>query len=66
MFGVSFDGNTQMRRLLTDYGFRGFPLRKDFPMSGYKEVFFSYNTNRLEFVNNEFMQKYRRFEFYNN
>ena len=66
MFGVSFDGNTQMRRLLTDYGFRGFPLRKDFPMSGYKEVFFSYNTNRLEFVRNEFMQKYRRFEFYHN
>lgn len=66
MFGVSFDGNQQMRRLLTDYGFRGFPLRKDFPLSGYKELFFSYHQNMLEFVNNEFMQKYRRFEFYHN
>lgn len=66
MFGVSFDGNEGMRRLLTDYGFKGFPLRKDFPLSGYKEVFFSYNLNMLEFVKNEFMQKYRRFEFYHN
>jgi len=66
MFGVSFDGHKSMRRLLTDYGFRGFPLRKDFPLSGYKEVFFSYHRNMLEFVNNEFMQKYRRFEFYHN
>jgi NADH-quinone oxidoreductase subunit C len=63
MMGVSFDGNSSMSRLLTDYGFRGFPLRKDFPLSGYKELFFSYHNNLLESVRPEFMQKLRRFEF---
>ena len=38
MFGVFFSGHPDLRRLLTDYGFHGYPLRKDFPMSGYVEV----------------------------
>ena len=38
MFGVYFDGHPDLRRLLTDYGFQGYPLRKDFPMTGYLEV----------------------------
>ena len=38
MYGVLFDGNTDLRRILTDYGFHGQPLRKDFPMSGYVEM----------------------------
>ena len=38
MFGIFFDGHPDQRRLLTDYGFEGFPLRKDFPMTGYVEV----------------------------
>ena len=38
MFGVIFDGNPDLRRILTDYGFQGHPLRKDFPLTGYVEV----------------------------
>jgi NADH:ubiquinone oxidoreductase subunit C len=38
MFGIVFYGNSDMRRILTDYGFEGFPLRKDFPLSGFIEV----------------------------
>ena len=38
MFGVIFDGNTDLRRILTDYGFEGHPFRKDFPLTGYVEV----------------------------
>jgi len=41
MFGIIFIGNFDMRRLLTDYNFKGFPLRKDFPISGFTELFFS-------------------------
>ena len=38
MFGIFFNKHTDLRRILTDYGFAGFPLRKDFPLSGYEEV----------------------------
>ena len=40
MFGIFFKKNQDMRRLLTDYGFIGHPLRKDFPLSGFVEIFF--------------------------
>jgi len=66
MYGTYFTGHKSLRRLLTDYGFRGYPLRKDFPMSGYLECFYSTQQSRIEFVKVEFMQEYRKFEFYNN
>ena len=47
MFGILFIGHTDLRRLLTDYGFLGFPLRKDFPVTGYYEIFYSDIQKRL-------------------
>jgi NADH:ubiquinone oxidoreductase subunit C len=41
MFGVFFSGNNDLRRILTDYGFYGFPLRKDFPLIGFSELYFN-------------------------
>lgn len=38
MFGICFENHVDLRRILTDYGFKGHPLRKDFPLSGFKEV----------------------------
>lgn len=64
MVGVYFAGHRQMQRLLTDYNFKGHPLRRDFPAVGYLECFYSYHINAIEFVKVEFMQEYRVFEFY--
>ena len=47
MFGVVFTGHPNLRRILTDYGFEGFPLRKDFPLNGYVEVFQDENQKRV-------------------
>jgi len=47
MFGVIFSGHPNLRRILTDYGFEGFPLRKDFPLNGYSEVFYDENQKRV-------------------
>jgi hypothetical protein len=65
MHGVYFLGHKGLRRLLTDYAFKGHPLRKDFPMTGYLECFYAYRYKTIEFVKVEFMQEYRKFEFYN-
>lgn len=50
MFGVYFLGNDDLRRILTDYGFRGNPLRKDYPLMGYLDVYYCYKTKRIKMV----------------
>lgn len=65
MFGVFFSSNPDLRRILTDYGFEAFPLRKDFPLTGYSEV--RYDDVEKSVVNEpfEFAQSYRTFFFRN-
>lgn len=63
MFGVLFDGNTDLRRILTDYGFEGHPFRKDFPLSGYQEVRYSEEDKRVIYEPVELAQDFRTFEF---
>ena len=63
MFGIFFYGNYDLRRILTDYGFEGFPLRKDFPLTGFYEIFYDYEQKRIAFTNVEFTQEFRFFSF---
>lgn len=65
MFGIFFLGHLDLRRILTDYGFIGFPLRKDFPLSGYKEI--RYNDLFKKIIDEpiESTQEYRLFDFVN-
>ena len=52
-----------MRRILTDYGFQGYPLRKDFPLSGFTESRYNVVKNRVVYENIELAQEYRTFDF---
>lgn len=61
MYGVFFAGNGDLRRLLTDYGFEGFPLRKDFPLTGYIEVRYDDELQRILYEPVELTQEYRIF-----
>jgi NADH-quinone oxidoreductase subunit C len=63
LYGVIFDGNTDLRRILTDYGFEGHPLRKDFPLTGYKELRYSEEEKRVVYEPVELAQDFRTFEF---
>jgi NADH-quinone oxidoreductase subunit C len=63
MFGVLFDGNEDLRRILTDYGFRGHPLRKDFPLSGYHEMRYSEEEKRVVYEPVRLAQDFRSFDF---
>ena len=65
MFGVFFKNHTNLRRILTDYGFEGHPLRKDFPLSGYIEVKYCDINKRIISETVEFSQEYRIFKFFN-
>jgi NADH/F420H2 dehydrogenase subunit C len=65
MFGVPFSNHKDLRRILTDYGFRGFPLRKDFPLSGYVEVRFDEERKTVVTEPIEITQEFRLFEFNN-
>ena len=63
MFGVFFINHPNLKRLLTDYGFEGYPLRKDFPLSGFIEMRFIENLKRVSGESIEFSQEYRTFNF---
>lgn len=63
MFGVFFDGNDDLRRILTDYGFEGHPLRKDFPTTGFVELRYDEVQRRVVYEPVKLMQDYRRFNF---
>nr|YP_010032390.1 Nad9 [Schizocladia ischiensis]QOW07604.1 Nad9 [Schizocladia ischiensis] len=64
LFGVFFRGHPDLRRILTDYGFVGHPLRKDFPLSGYVELRYDENQKRVVCESLEFSQEFRAFQFH--
>ena len=63
MYGVLFEGNPDLRRILTDYGFRGHPQRKDFPLSGYVELRYSEEEKRVAYRPVKLAQDFRTFDF---
>ena len=63
LFGVIFDGHPDLRRLLTDYGFDGHPLRKDFPMTGFVEVRYDDAEKRVRYDPVRLNQEFRQFDF---
>ncbi|MBD1204196.1 MAG: NADH-quinone oxidoreductase subunit C [Rhodobacteraceae bacterium] len=63
MFGILFSGHPDLRRILTDYGFRGYPLRKDFPTTGYTEVRYDEAQKRVVYEPVNLVQEYRQFDF---
>ena len=63
MFGIKFNNNLDLRRILTDYGFNGHPLRKDFPLSGFKEIYYDDSSKYIVFEPVEMAQELRVFTF---
>ncbi|UVO52138.1 NADH-quinone oxidoreductase subunit C [Sphingomonas sp. SUN019] len=63
MYGVLFTGNTDLRRILTDYGFRGHPQRKDFPLTGFVELRYSEEAKRVVYEPVKLAQDFRTFDF---
>jgi NADH-quinone oxidoreductase subunit C len=63
MYGVLFEGNTDLRRILTDYGFTGHPQRKDFPLSGFTELRYSEEHKRVMYEPVKLAQDFRSFDF---
>lgn len=63
MYGVRFSGHPDLRRILTDYGFQGHPMRKDFPLTGYQEVRYDDTEKRVVYEPLELTQAFRGFDF---
>lgn len=65
LFGIIFWYHPDLRRILTDYGFSGFPLRKDFPLTGFKELIYSDFSKKTKYRKVEIAQEFRTFFFFN-
>ena len=63
LYGIHFAGHPDLRRLLTDYGFNGHPLRKDFPLTGYVELRYDSEQKRVVYEPVKLTQEFRRFDF---
>ena len=63
MYGITFNDHPDLRRILTDYGFEGYPLRKDFPLTGHTEVRYSEDTKKVIYEPVKLDQEYRNFDF---
>ena len=63
LYGVLFEGNTDLRRILTDYGFQGHPQRRDFPLTGYVELRYSEESKRVVYEPVKLAQDFRAFDF---
>ena len=63
MYGILFSGHPDLRRILTDYGFQGYPLRKDFPLTGYVEVRYDDDQKRVVYEPVKLTQEFRSFDF---
>ena len=63
MYGITFKDHPDLRRILTDYGFEGYPLRKDFPLSGHNEVRYSEDEKKVVYEPVKLEQDYRNFDY---
>jgi NADH:ubiquinone oxidoreductase subunit C len=63
LYGVYFNDHPDLRRILTDYGFEGYPMRKDFPLSGYVELRYDEGKKRIVLESLELMQEFRSFSY---